>query len=221
MDEVVAAILRRRSVRAGYLPDPVPRHVLTQVLRCGLAAPASKGASPWRLTVVDDRRLLDALATDADGAPAAGAYTPHDPGTGRPRADWSSTVPESADVLRSVPAAILVENRGPFSGGRRAILRSTPAAQAMAIVGYELELAGLGAAVQSMWLAANALGLSAVFMGDIAVGEPAIRDRLGLSGDLLGALAMGYVADAPDGPGASSPPTALDPDLVRWATGPG
>jgi nitroreductase len=129
-------------------------------------------------------------------------------------------VSKSADVLRSVPAAILVENRGPFSGGRSAILRSSPAAQALAIVGYELELAGLGAAIQNMWLAANALGLSAVFLGDIAVGEPAIRDRLELSGDLLGALAMGFLTEAPEGSNGTPPPAALDPDLVRWATGP-
>lgn len=188
-----------------------------QVLRCGLAAPASKGASPWRFTVVDDRRLLDAIADDADDAPGAGAYTPHDPSTGHPRADWSSTVAESAEVLRSVPVAILVENRGPFSGGRQAILRSPAAARALAIVGYELELAGLGAAIQSMWVSANALGLSAVFMGDIAVGEQAIRERLGLTGDLLGALAIGY---APAAPAAPLAPEELDPTLVRWVTGP-
>lgn len=210
------AILRRRSVRTGYLAAPVPRDLLLQILRCGLAAPASKGASPWRFTVVQGRVLLDALAADVVAAPRAERYSPHDPGTGRPHEHWESTVSESAEVLRAVPAAILVENRGPFSGGRDAILRSTPAARDLAIVGYELELAGLGAALQSMWLAANGLGLSAVFMGDIAVGEPAIRERLGLVGDLLGALAVGYVAGEVDLAKPVPVESAPDPDLVRW-----
>jgi len=217
---VVLAILRRRSVRTGYLADPVPQEDLVHVVRCGLAAPASKAASPWRFTVAEGRDLLDALADDVAAAPGAATYTPHDPRTGRPRARWVSTVAESAEVLRAVPAAILVENSGPFSGGRSAILRSSPAGQALGIVGYELELSGLGAAAQSMWLAANALGLSAVFMGDIAVAEPAIRERLGLAGDLLGALAVGYVAGGAEGTETVPSHFELDPELVRWANRP-
>lgn len=214
--EVVMAMLRRRSVRTGYLPDAVPHEDLVEIVRCGLSAPASKAATPWRFTVVEGRDLLDAIADDVVAAPDAARYTPHDPSTGRPHARWDSTVTESADVLRAVPVAILVENRGPFSGGREAILRSSRAAQELAVVGYELELAGLGAAIQSMWLAANALGLSAVFMGDIAVAEPAIRERLGLVGSLLGALAIGYAPYDTEPPRSNS---GLDPNLVRWAAG--
>ena len=211
--EIVALALRRRSVRSHYLRRPVPRPVLSQILRCGLAAPASKGAHPWRFTVVEGAERLEAIADDVASAPGGEAYTPHDPATGSARPAWSSTVQESADVLRTVPAAIFVENLGPFSGGRQALLGAPPKARALAIVGYELELAGLGAAIQSMWLAAVGFGLSAVFMGDVAVAEPAIARRLGLTGDLLGALALGYATVADEPP--RQVPT-LDAAHVRW-----
>jgi nitroreductase len=162
--------------------------------------------------VVDQRDRLGAIADDIVAAPRAEAYTPHDPSTGQARPDWSSTVNESADVLRAAPAAIFIENRGPFSGGRQALLRAEPQAQALAIVGYELELAGLGAALQTMWLAALGFGLSAVFMGDIAVAEAAIGARLRMDGDLIGALALGYSSQA------APEPAAPEPDLVRWDT---
>jgi nitroreductase len=84
------------------------------------------------------------------------------------------------------------------------------------MVGYELELAGLGAAVQNMWLAALDLGLSAVFMGDVAVAERAIAARLGIEGDLLGALALGYASTDQRRPRDLE----LDPELVRWDTEP-
>lgn len=211
--DVVSVVLGRRSVRSGYLTQSIPREVLVEVVRCGLAAPASKAASPWRFTVVDQRDRLIELADDVAAAPGAATYTPHSPSTGRPVSPWTSTVDDSADVLRSVPAAIFIENRGPFSGGRRALLQAAPEAQALAIVGYELEFAGLGAALQNMWLAALAFGLSGVFMGDVAVAERALRERLCIDGDLLGALALGYVSESEQGPSLSP---ALDPDLVRW-----
>ena len=119
-------------------------------------------------------------------------------------------MPESAELLRTVPAAIFIENRGPFSRGRRALLQAGPEAQALSIVGYELECLGLGAALENMWLAAIGFGLSGAFLGDVAVGEQAICRRLGIKGDLLGALALGYASISEQ----RSP--ALDTDLVRW-----
>ncbi|HEX2903963.1 MAG TPA: hypothetical protein VHO01_10960 [Jatrophihabitans sp.] len=43
-----------------------------------------------------------------------------------------------------------------------------------------------------MWIAAQSFGVSVAFMGDVAVAEDTIADRLGVEGDVVGVLALGY-----------------------------
>lgn len=195
MNSVVEAILGRHSVREGFSASPVPIDVLEDILRCGMAAPSSKNARPWRFHVVDDRHLLDDIAAMVETADGIDTYVPCDPHTGRPRPEWSSTVIESATVLRSVPVAVFVENLGVFSRGRDALVSATSDALAGSIIGYTLEVIGLGAAVQSMWIAAVSHGLSGVFMGDVLIAERQIQKRLKVAHDLVGVLALGYVKE--------------------------
>jgi nitroreductase len=51
----------RRSIRK-YLPQPVEREKLDQILEAGLRAPSSRGLNPWELIVVDQPELLKKLA---------------------------------------------------------------------------------------------------------------------------------------------------------------
>lgn len=187
--------------------------MLEQIVACGLSAPSSKGSKPWRFTVVSDPTVLGELADAVATAPNGDAYTPHDPTTGRPYPEWTSTVLESAEVLRRVPTGIFVENSGPFSGGRQALLSADARARELAVTGFELEIAALGGALQSMWLAAVEHDLSCAFMGDISVAETALKARLSVAGDILGVLAVGYTR-----PGHAPPPHRgdADPNLVRW-----
>lgn len=216
MNTVVEAILRRHSVREGFSRASVPVEVLEDILRCGLAAPSSKNARPWRFHVVTHRLRLDELAGMVERSEGIETYVPFDPETGRPRPGLSSTVIESAAVLRSVPAAVFVENTGTFSRGRQALVEATPEALAGSIVGYTLEVMGVGAAVQNMWIAAVAHGLSAVFMGDVLIAERKIRERLGIACDLVGVLALGYTA----APQTCTPRSASELGLeqVRWVS---
>ena len=211
---VFETILSRRSVRSGFTFEDVPTDVLENVVRCGLAAPSSKNAQPWRLHVVADRSCLAEIADDMDAASDGDRYVPHDPVTGRPLEGLVSTVGESAQVLREVSVGIFIENRGPFSGGRELLSSATPQARERAMFGYALEFAGLGAVVQNLWLAALELGLRGAFMGDVAIAESELRERLGLTGDLLGVLALGYAHSAPDE--ARQPREPYDGQLVTW-----
>lgn len=189
---MVEHILARRSVRDGYERREVPPDAVDRILACGLAAPSSKNAQPWRIHVVTDVTLLAEAADAVQGAKHAATYVPVDPSTGRARPDWPSTVAESASVLRQVGLGLFIENSGRFSDGRRNIAQADDDVREDALVGYSFEMIGIGAAIQNMWLAAQALGLAGVFMGDVLVAEPWIRARLGLSGDLVGVLAIGY-----------------------------
>jgi nitroreductase len=193
---VIAAMLARRSIREGFDSRPVPARTIREIVRCGLAAPSSKNAQPWRMHVVTDRPTLGLMAGAVEHADGADEYVPHDPATGRPRQPYVSTVRESAQVLREVSAAIFVENRGLFSNGRSALAGASHPALADSLVGFSLEMIGIGAAIENMWLAAEALGVRVAFMGDVVIAEDDIRRRLGIAGDLVGVLALGF-SDVP------------------------
>ncbi|MBF6619590.1 MAG: nitroreductase family protein [Patulibacter sp.] len=211
---MIDLIRRRRSIRSGFSDRPVPASTIDRIVGCGLAAPSSKNAQPWRLHVVDRRPLLSALATAVAHAEGADQYVPIDPTTGRPRPNWQATVRESADVLASVPLGIFLENSGRFSDGRRTIATADPDVRENALVGYGLEMLGLGASVQSMWLAAEHEGLRGVFMGDVLIAEDAIREHLGMRGDLVGVLALGYSSAPP------APRRRVDDRVVRHGSQP-
>jgi nitroreductase len=193
---VIAAMLARRSIREGFDRRPMPVSTMGEIVRCGLAAPSSKNAQPWRMHVVTDRPMLCSLADSVEHADGADEYVPHDPATGRPRTAYVSTVRESAQVLREVSAAIFVENRGLFSNGRSALAGASRPVLADSLVGFSLEMIGIGAAIENMWLAAEALGVRVAFMGDVVIAEDDIRRRLGIAGDLVGVLALGF-SDVP------------------------
>lgn len=194
---MVEHILARRSIRDGYSGRGVPDEAVEQILACGLAAPSSKNAQPWRIHVVTDASTLAEAADAVQGAKHAASYVPVDPATGRARPDWQSTVAESASVLRQVGLGLFIENSGRFSDGRRNIAHAADDVREDALVGYSFEMIGIGAAVQNMWLAAQSLGLAGVFMGDILVAESWFRQRLEMVGDLVGVLAIGYSEGGP------------------------
>jgi nitroreductase len=190
--QVIAALLARRSIREGFDGRAIPGPILREIVRCGLAAPSSKNAQPWRMHVVTGRATIASLADAVDRAEGTDEYVPHDPATGRPRQAYVSTVRESAQVLREATAAIFMENRGVFSDGRAGLIRATRPGLAGSLVGFGLEMIGIGAAIENMWLAAEALGVSVAFMGDVVIAEDAIRPVLGVHGDLVGVLALGF-----------------------------
>ncbi len=58
--DVFEAIKKRRSVRE-YTGKRIPRDLLERLLKAARDAPSAKNLQPWRLIVVTDRKLLEAL----------------------------------------------------------------------------------------------------------------------------------------------------------------
>ncbi len=213
-NEVIRTILARRSVRFGYdRSRSVPEVALQMVTDCGHAAPSSKNARPWRFHLVTNRGILDAIAEAMEAAPDVDSYVPHDPRTGLAHEHWKSTVLESAAVFREVPVVIFVENRGVFSGGRPALRAAEPDALAQSLASYAFECMGIGTALENMWIAAISLGLSAAFIGEVTIVEPYVAETLGLEGDLVGGLGLGY-SDSPPLPALPSPEATQVADPV-------
>jgi nitroreductase len=122
---------------------------------------------------------------------------------------------ESASVLSEAPAAVFIENRGVFTGGRDGLVDAPRDRLKGSLTGYGLELVGIGAALQNMWIAALSLGLSAAFLGDIGIAERRIKDDLAIQGDVVGALVLGYSRDLPTPALPPPPETQTTMPVVR------
>ena len=125
---------------------------------------------------------------------------PINPETGRPRQEYRSTVEASADIVDAVPLVIVVENLRPYSAVSFEDASGDAARSIDDYLGLVLESFAIGAAVENMWLAATSLGLAGTFMVDIAVAAEVVATRLGVEGQLLGALALGYTQEPPSPP---------------------
>lgn len=63
-EELLDLIRSRRSIRQ-YRPEPVPGHMLEQVLEAGRWAPSANNQQPWAFVVVRDRNLVQRVAQHA------------------------------------------------------------------------------------------------------------------------------------------------------------
>lgn len=197
---MIELILSRRSIRTGYDGEPLPHGVADMIMKCGLAAPSSKNSMPWRLHAVVNRQLLTRIADLVVHDRDAGTYVPLDPKTGKPNRKYSSTVVASGKTLGSASIGIFVENLGPYSRGLESIVQVDDQIRRSVLFNYGLEMIGIGAAMENMWLAACALGYSATLMVDVVVAEKEIAPLLGLRGDLVAALAIGKSNGTPTKP---------------------
>ena len=210
LSDLLTDIRARRSIRTNFRREPVSREVISEILECGLAAPSSKNSQSWRFHVVADTDILDAIAGQVLSAGGKDDFVPVDPLTGSARRIYDSSVRESAHILEQVPVAIVIENLGRFSHNRQVLASTNPMYLQNALLGYSLEMIGIGAAIENMWLATNLLGLGAVFMRDVLIAEASIKKILHISGDIVGALGLGYYDHYP------IPPKTIKDSRVRY-----
>ncbi len=61
MSDILDLIKSRRSIRR-YTADPIPKETLVKVLEAGRWAPTGENYQPWRLIVVTDQKMREAIA---------------------------------------------------------------------------------------------------------------------------------------------------------------
>lgn len=59
--ETMDAILTRRSIRK-YLPEPVSRDMVNNILKAGMSAPSAGDEQPWHFIIIDRRDLLEKIS---------------------------------------------------------------------------------------------------------------------------------------------------------------
>jgi F420 biosynthesis protein FbiB-like protein len=190
MSHVLDAIKERRSIRK-YLDHPVPKEAIEEFLAVAGWAPSAHNAQPWRFIVLADasvkRKLAEAMA-ESWAADMAEDGLNVKPGNREVRVERFATAP----VL--ILACLTMDGMRKFPDARRQHIERDSAIQS------------LGAALQSLLLAAHAKGFGACWFCAPAFCKETVRKVLKIPDDIepQALVAIGYPAEKPPSPARKS-----------------
>jgi len=188
--DVFDAIKRRRSIRK-FQDKPIPRGLIEEVLVAATLAPSGKNLQPWRFIVLEGdakQHVVETMLARAEALKAAGV-------------NIGSAI-HSARIMAQAPAVVLVYD---------ALIKPADDHNGMARLWSLVNTQSIGAAIQNMLLAAEAVGLGTLWICDIFVAEEEISSWLGRTDELVAAVAIGYPDEAP-------PPRPRKPwqEVTEW-----
>jgi nitroreductase len=210
-EECLAFLKSRRSIRA-FGDRAIPRATLTSLLEAAVSAPSNTNRQPWKFAVVTDPKLKAAIV---GAVRERSEKIQHAVEKSHHAADFANYGDFFHEPLETA-AAIIVPHYRAYpdliadliaSGGGDPRDYTTPAAM-------QAELCSTCAACMALLLQAHATGLGACWMAGPMVARDVIRKLLGITEPyrMLGAIALGYPADAP-----ASKPTRKPLDrVVAW-----
>lgn len=188
----VAATIRARRTVKQFLPQPVPRAQIAQLIDLAVYAPNHRLTEPWRFYVLDGpaRTRLGEIAAEITAAKITGAG-------GDPTAAARKGA-EAAATWAAVPTLLYVTS-----------LRSD---------NPEIDEENYGAvccAIQNLMLAAQAAGLGTSWSSGAVAAAPALHELVGArAGErMVGLLRLGYLDPAQTPPTARRTPGAA---LTTW-----
>lgn len=191
--EILDLIKSRRSIR-DFEDKQVADEIVDKILECGMYAPSSKNSQPWKFYVIKNKDLINELGDIMVNS--ENLYSePCDPWLGKINDKFRASIKASGFITKKAPVLIVVENTCPFSHNRAAVMKGR--FEGRAIGGHDSELISLGAAIENISLAAHALGLGTVIICDILAEEEKVKQKLGLKGDLIAFLPLGYSSQKP------------------------
>jgi nitroreductase len=140
MNEVIAAIKGRRSVRA-YKPDLLKKAEIDAIIEAGVWAPSGHNAQAWHFTAIQDRAVLEEINARAKERML------------NIKVDWIQAIARNpnADITHKAPALVIVSLK------KGAITGSTDCAAAMENMMIAAQSMGIG----SCWM-----GLVGFLFGD-------------------------------------------------------
>jgi nitroreductase len=216
--ELFAAIQNRRSCRA-YLPDPLPREIIAELLTWAGKAPSAINVQPWEFIVVTgeekERLARRILRAHREKRVSCG------PGTSRPLPEpWAGRQRRLYGAMKEIGAPLGLD-LSQFVGEGSCRFYGAPAAILVCLdrLFPPLRLLDAGLALGYFLLAAQSRGLGTCPVGLILAYEDEIKEHLNIAEEkqLLLRLALGY----PD-PAASINRLASDREpidaMIRWIT---
>ncbi len=185
---LMTAIAGRASVR-NYLPEPIPRQVLEDLLQAAVRAPTAIHEEPWAFVVIHDRNLLDSLSDRAKPLFVDAMRRAHRDRGGLAVSAFSRP---DFDIFHGAPALVVICGR-----------KAAPFA-----------VADCWLAAENLMLSAFDQGLGTCVIGSAlgAFEAEDIRDSIGIPDDFaaIAPIAVGR-------PAAVAPPTERRPPrILAW-----
>lgn len=178
----INAIEDRRSIRK-FTAAPVPEALLRQILEAARIAPSAKNAQPWKFLVLGESSREKALSAMDAGLRRRLADA------GEAQRKGIAGAIHTLRIMKSAPALILIQRP-----------EATPPHEEIGGMDRAAELMdamSVGAAVENLLLEAQAQSLGTLWIGYTFFAYDEIVSALGLKGQLLGAVAVGYPDEAP------------------------
>ncbi|KHL18921.1 nitroreductase [Mumia flava] len=199
--DVLRSLLAERWSCRGFLPDPLPRETIDEILELAGRSPSWCNTQPWQVVVTEGEgtdRFRDGLTSHILGG-----------GTGGPDFAFPSGYSGAHRERRLECALQLYDAVGIERGDREASGRQTWknfelfGAPHVAIVSTPGELGTYGAVDCGVWvstflLAAQSLGVAAIPQAALAAYAPFVREHLGLEDDRLVVCGISFGRPDPD-----------------------
>ncbi|MCW4024432.1 MAG: nitroreductase family protein [Candidatus Bathyarchaeota archaeon] len=186
MPNTTDAIRKRRSIRK-FSPRPVPRKLVLEVLEVAGWAPSAHNVQPWRFIILEDLKARRELAEAMANARATDLAKD---GIKISEVDYKASTQRFADAPVLILACLSMEDMKKFADPTRQ--------------GFERDLAvqSLGAAVQSLFLAAYQKGLGGCWYCAPIFCKDTVRQALKIPENVEPAalITLGYRADEPPVP---------------------
>lgn len=174
----------RRSIRK-YTDKSVSRLQIEQIIEAASLAPSAKNRQPWKYIVYTGEgksKLLDVMEK--------ALYKEQEEHKLLPESAYG--LPDAFNtlrVMREAPVVIIVMNTNgtspyePIDTDRR--------------VAEICDTLSIGAAIENMLLKATEMGLGTLWIANTCFAYDDLMDYIGESGQLIGAVTVGYPAEAP------------------------
>ena len=170
------AIAQRRSIRKFKSP-PVPQEMIEQVLEAAIQAPSAKNRQPWHFVVVQGEQRAEMVRVMREGIDFVAGL-----GVDLGSARWT------AQVMEQAPVTIFIYN--PYG---QYVFGKPPDGQ----VWDPTDIQSVGAAIQNMLLAAQALGLGTLWICDVFYATDQFAKWLERDDQLVAAVSLGYPDEQP------------------------
>jgi len=183
------AIASRRSIRK-FLDTPLPEEIIRRILHAAILAPSGKNRQPWRFIVIKEDKRAQMVKVMRAGIERHKA-----------RGERTGSSENSARIMEQAPVTIFVFN--PYEHKKHK--RSTSGLMNV------VDVQSVGAAIQNMHLAAQDLGIGALWICDIFYAYDELCDWLGQKRQMIAAVSLGNPDEQPD----ARPRKTLD-EVTVW-----
>lgn len=190
--ELKEAILGRRSIRR-FKKEPVPEEVIKEIIGLAVHAPTPGNIQMWGFHVVLNREVKERLAKAIE---TALAQISKDAGQSE---DWLEGPRRSATFFAAAPVLIAVSTERYRSKVDETLAAAGHPQSFIDELRCRPDLQGIGAAIQTMLLAAHEKGLGTCWMTGPMAARPELEKILGITPprSLAAFVALGYPDQTP------------------------